>query len=344
MSAGILAAQPFPALSRERRVPLPDLTDGAIAPRVLYLENSRFPAVTRQELRRVLRAAARLVQAHFGVSMRLPERIAVHPIDAAFHDLVENAPFRMKRMIGDFRNGRVDWQRVEDSLIAQIAKQQDPLEEQIAFARPYLLHPLEREDRASFARAVVETFRARLSHWTRARLPDGHPVIGRVPGRPDLPLNEYLYWSLMAKRGVEAEIVLTNQLVASVEYVSLPVHSSIRGGISGGATEYNPASAFGSSVWVSLFPYLSDDPQIRALRGGARYSREQAFDYAGAMLAHEMGHQLLHLGHPWSNPACPMRPAEALDFAAWVGKFDAEKCPVGSSPAMRPGAIAIPVW
>ena len=126
------------------------------------------------------------------------------------------------------------WTGFTPPLTEQIGKQTDPLARQIEFARPYLVQPLEREDLDSFSRAVVETFKSRLSHWTVAKLDDGHPVIGEVPGRPDLPFNEYGYWTLMAKRGVDAEIILTNQLVASVEYIPIPVHTSIRGGITGG--------------------------------------------------------------------------------------------------------------
>ena len=39
-----------------------------------------------------------------------------------------------------------------------------------------------------------------------------------------------------------------------------------------------------------------------------------------------------------------MRPAEALDFASWVNKFDAKKCQIGSSPAMKPGTTKAPIW
>ena len=173
--------------------------------------------------------------------------------------------------------------------LSRSKKQKDPLVSQIEFARPYLIQPLEGEDLDSFSRSVVETFKARLSHWTVAKLEDGHPVIGEVPGRIDLPFNEYVYWTLMAKRGIDAEIILTNQFVASVEYIPTPVHTSIRGGITGGSTEYNPSSRFGSSVWVSLFPYLSDDTHIREYRNGDTYTRNEALSYAGAMLAHENG-------------------------------------------------------
>ena len=338
---GFLSA---PAFAAQRFVELPKIENNTIAPRVIYIENPRFPKVDVEDLLRVLQSAADLVQEHFGVTVTPPNDIQIFNIDDVFADVVENEPTRFGRRIGDFRNRKVDWEEVRGFIVEKIKEAQDPLSEQIEFARPYLLQPLDEETLDGFSRAVVETFRIRLAHWTAAKLDDGYPVIGKVPGRPDLPYNEYFYWALMMRLGIDAEIVLTNQLIASVEYIPIPIHTSLRGGITGGSTEYNPSSRLGSSVWVSLFPYLSNDEQIVALRNGDRYSRLEAFSYAGAMLAHEMGHQLFQLGHPWSNPACPMRPTQALDFASWVAGFDAQKCLISSSAAMVPGTMKAPIW
>ena len=344
LASGI-SFQPHPSFAEPSFVALPKIENNKVAPRIIYIENPRFPRVAPNELHKVALTAADLVKEHFGIEVEIPSRIPARDIDDVFAELVGNEPSGFKDLIGDFRNGNVDWEAVGENLVEKIEKQKDPLAKQIEFARPYLIRPLEKEDVTSFSRVVVETFKARLFHWTVAKLKDGHPVIGEVPGRPpDLPLNEYGYWTLMAKQGINAEIVLTNQLVASVEYIPVPVHTSIRGGITGGSTEYNPSSRFGSSVWVSLFPYLSDDPHIREYRNGDTYTRDEALSYAGAMLAHEMGHQLLQLGHPWSNEACPMRPAEMLDFASWVKKFDAGKCHIGSSPEMKTGTMKAPIW
>ena len=342
-ASGIVILPP-PLIAGQRFVALPKIENNTVAPRILYIENPRFPSVSEKELRKIVRAAATFVKAHFAITVEIPKQIAVRKIDKVFADLDGTEPTGFKRLIGDFRNGNVDWRTVRKNLIQEIEKQKDPLSKQIEFARPYLSKPLKWETLASFAEAVMETFKERLNHWTVAKLQDGNPMIGTVPGRPELPINEYLYWTLMAKRGIQAEIILTNQLVASVEYIPVPVHTSIRGGVTGGSTEFNPLSKFGSSVWVSIFPYFSDDPQIIKFRNGDTYNRDEALSYAGAMLAHEMGHQLLQLGHPWSNPACVMRPAEMLDFAAWVKKFDASKCQIGSSAAMKTGTTKAPIW
>jgi hypothetical protein len=110
------------------------------------------------------------------------------------------------------------------------------------------------------------------------------------------------------------------------------------------ATDYDPTSKYGSSVWLSLAPLLLDDPQLQELRSGKDYSREEALAYAGALLAHEIGHMALLLGHPWSNRACIMRPAELLDFATWVKSHRANDCPIGSHPQMKPGVVRIGIW
>lgn len=325
-------------------VALPEIVNATVAPRVVYVENPRFPKVATNDLFETIRIAAALVQEHFGITVVIPEQIPVIGIDNVFTGLVKKKPANFDRLIGDFKHGKVDWERVRASLVTQINMQEDPLAKQVEFARPHLIEPLTGEDLDSFSQAVIETFKARLSYWTRAKLADGYPVIGKTPGRPELPLNEYSYWSLMAKLGIEAEIVLTNQLVVSVEYLPTPLHTSIRGGITGGSTDYNPSSRLGSSVWVSLFPYFSTDPLIRELRNGESYTRDEALAYAGGLLAHELGHQLLQLDHPWANSACMMRPAEVLDFTAWFSRLDAKKCQVGSSPAMEPGAVKISIW
>lgn len=332
------------ATASEQAVSLPQIENDRFAPRVIYLENPRFETLTTDELKAILAETAQLVEAHFGVRVDMPQDIPVLHIDDVFTPLIGAEPNGMKDMIGDFRGGQVDWGFMRDGLVEQIEKQKTPIKDQIAFAQPHLSEAVEGDIAEALAEAVVQTFKSRLKYWTTAKAGDGYPVIGEVPGRRDLPLNEYGYWSLMARQGIPAEIVLTNQLVASVEYMQLPVHTSIRGGITAGATEYNPASPLGSSVWITVFPMLSNDPQIQRLRNGKTYSRRDALRYAGAMLAHEMGHQLFHLGHPWSNAACVMRPAELLDFAAWTVEFDAENCRVGSIPPMEPGAIKIPVW
>lgn len=331
-------------MAETQQVELPVLNNKIVAPRIVYIENPRFPSLSQSELMAVLGYATDFVKNNFDITIITPQAIKVLDIDTVFADLVAKTPKNFDQLIGDFKNNKVDWPTITEMLIEQINQQETSLADQIAFAQPYLTPQVTLHNLNRFAKAITDTFKARLKIWTTARLQDGYPMIGHVPGRPDLPLNEYGFWALMAKEGFPAEIILTNQLVVSVEYIPIPVHTSIRGGITGGSTEYNPASTLGSSVWASLAPFLIKNAELDKLRDNQPTTKAGALQAAGAMLAHELGHQLLHLNHPWKNPACLMRPAEVLKFSSWLKGFNAKNCPIGSEAAMTPGAIKIPVW
>ena len=57
------------------------------------------------------------------------------------------------------------------------------------------------------------------------------------------------------------------------------------------------------------------------------------------LLVHELGHQLLGLGHPFENDACVMNPPQLLRFKEWLKKLNPDKCDVGSSVDMRLGRL-----
>ena len=187
------------ATASEQAVPLPTLEDDRFVPKVVYLENPRFPSLTPDEVSAVMGEAARLVRDHFGIEVVVPDHIPTVHIDEIFSRLLGKEPDGFKDMIGDFRGGRVDWSFMQDSLVEQINKQKTPLKDQIAYAQPHLNAEIREESAEALAAAVVETFKTRLSYWITAKAQDGHPVIGTVPGRADLPLNGYGYWSLMAR-------------------------------------------------------------------------------------------------------------------------------------------------
>ncbi|HXC38906.1 MAG TPA: hypothetical protein VN667_08155 [Burkholderiales bacterium] len=75
------------------------------------------------------------------------------------------------------------------------------------------------------------------------------------------------------------------------------------------------------------------------LRGGETYSEDDAAIYAAYILVHELGHQLFHFGHPFGAKACVMNPTPLLHFRDWVKGLSPRDCPIGSSNAMKPGAV-----
>jgi hypothetical protein len=99
----------------------------------------------------------------------------------------------------------------------------------------------------------------------------------------------------------------------------------------------SPSSRYGTASVLSLFPFTSQDAVTRALRGDTDGKSTNAVEGAAAMLVHELGHQLLHLGHPFNSKACIMNPPQLLRFSAWTQGLDATQCPLGHHVENRPG-------
>ena len=92
---------------------------------------------------------------------------------------------------------------------------------------------------------------------------------------------------------------------------------------------------------------LNDGELLTTLRGDETYSEQQIVNYAAALLTHELGHILLHLGHPFGEDACIMSPTVMLNYRDWYDGLDANRCTVGSNDEMKPGAATIeynPDW
>jgi hypothetical protein len=183
--------------------------------------------------------------------------------------------------------------------------------------------------------ALIATQLSRLENLTVQRASDGHPVLDAQP------FNEYVYWDVMAERRLPYEVVATNQLIASVEYVGNSVHSALRGGITNGLTTANRASRYKTTAIVSVYPFISEDAVIKALRGGESYRRNDALRFAGLLLAHEIGHQLWHLGHPYGRTACVMSPTPLLHFQRWAEALAPSQCPLAAEGPMKPGFAKI---
>jgi hypothetical protein len=84
---------------------------------------------------------------------------------------------------------------------------------------------------------------------------------------------------------------------------------------------------------------MDNSEHTRLLRGGEQYSEEDAAELSGAYLAHEIGHLLFQLGHPFGQKACVMNPVSMLRFQEWFNQINSTDCPMGSSPEMTPGSI-----
>ena len=89
--------------------------------------------------------------------------------------------------------------------------------------------------------------------------------------------------------------------------------SMLRAGVANGITTQSPSSAHGLVSVLTLHPFCGNDETIVALRDGRPGGGADAVEWAAALLVHELGHQLMHLGHP-TNAACVHATAADLEL------------------------------
>lgn len=311
-------------------VPLPKLPPGQIEMRVAHVVNSRLPRMNQTQLEILLAAIGNTVREHFGVDLRFAP-VREIPIATLFERIPAKRRSTAIEQIYDFKTGKGDPARLAKAFGTEFKKDGEPLPELIAFARPHIAE-LKELSYEALGLALSELQLSRIERWKSIKALDGGPAIDATP------YNEFTMWIALGYADVPFELVLTNQPIASVEYVFPAVHSAIRGGYSNGITTYSTSSRFKTmSIW-STFAFTTDDEWVKQMRDGESYSAEEAARLAGITAAHEIGHQLFHFLHPYGQNACLMNPVPLFAYRAWAEKLSAKDCPIGGSAAMRPGA------
>ena len=299
--------------------------------RVVYAHNPRFARPPDGFVTQVLQRAQTLSRAHLGliVNFGTPREA---PISTLFDGLSPSVWETLKGEVYDVKAGTGDRNRLIKTTAQHLARNRSTLAAQIEFAKPHLVSSTAPTDVASLAEALVDTQLNRFTAWLKLRGSDGQALIDGGF------YNEYLAW-IQAASSWAYEVVITNQLIASVEYADNTTHSALRGGVTNGVTVQARFSRYGTASVVSLFPMLSQDGLTRQLRGDFEGQTTNAVEAAAAMLVHELGHQLLHLGHPFGHSACIMSPPELLRFDAWTRQLNGMQCPLGNHPENKPGAV-----
>ena len=312
-------------------VPLPKLPDGPIEMRVAHIVNPRLPRLSRARLYVLLASMARTTREHFGVDLRFEQPIVEIPIERAFAAIPPERVRAAREAIYDFKSGRGDRARLEREFGKGIRESGERLAGMLAYARPHT-GPLKEQSFESLGRALARLELERIQGWKAVRALDGGPAIDATP------YNEFPMWLQLGHTALPFEILITNQVIASVEYTFPAVHAAIRGGYSNGITIYSKASRFGTaSIW-STFGFTTADPWVTKMREGEAYEGHEAAVLAGIAAAHEIGHQLFHFSHPFGAQACLMNPVEMFAYRAWASKLSAHDCPIGSRPEIKPGA------
>jgi hypothetical protein len=312
-------------------LPLP-VIDPSMPLRVVYAHNPRFERAAPELIAGLLTRTQHLCKLHLGLSLKFGST-QEQGISTLFSGITPSVWSKLKPSTYNPKNGAVYPNLLVKTTQQSLANNLSTVESQIAFAKPHLLSTIVPTDLASLAQALVDTQLARFAAWLAIRGGDGqHLLDGSV-------YNEYLAWAHAPQTTPWAcEVVITNQLLASVEYLNNSVHSALRGGVSNGLTMLSPHSRYGTVSALSLFPFTSQHPLARQLRAETPGKPTNVIEAAAALLTHELGHQLLHLGHPFNSKACVMNPPELLQFDNWTRNLNAAQCPLGNHAENRPGA------
>jgi hypothetical protein len=233
----------------------------------------------------------------------------------------------------DFKKSNGDKQLLISRTANTLRLVGDDTEQARQYASDYLIIKPKTAALLDFSEALVETQLARLSQWRNFKSNEGKSLIDESLA------NEYLMWLTYVAKYTKVQLVLTNQLIASAEYLGNSVHSSIRGGVSNGFTSHSSKSTSGVASVVSLFPFISDDRITMSLRDGFFENQDMRNEAIALMIVHELGHQLVRLGHPFENKNCVMNPPKLLHFNRWLLDIKPNFCKLNSNQGMKPGII-----
>ena len=317
-------------------VPLPDVSRQPVRLSVASVVNSRFKPLSDTQIKKILLRTQQLVKQHFNIDVEF-SGVKTFPVEDIFSRLEPEVIAERSAEIVDI--DLIDKQvreKMQQALFQTLTNYAGEKQAVIDYAQPYLLHPgIKQKDFISLSYALVDTLIARLKYWKSQKAADGKPVLGSDA------FHEWVWWDSLGYSDLSYDILITNQLVASAEYYALDVHSSLRGGLTAGTTTYNKNTQFNSYAYIMLYPMLNDSDLLTTLRQDESYTDEQIINYSAALLTHEMGHLLLHLGHPFGNKHCVMSPTQMLNYREWYNNLDAGQCTVGNSKEMTPGAAQI---
>jgi hypothetical protein len=301
--------------------------------RVVYANNPRLPKMSSGQLRTLLAAAQRTTLESFGVNVRFSV-VAEMEIDRLFKMIPPRVIEARKSTIYDFRSANEDLKGLAEGIYTTLTQRQTKLEDGLFFAAPYL-PDVKSDNLATFSVLLGYVMLERLGQWRQVSALGGTPVVDTSP------YNEWIYWDSLGYGALKFDLVITNQLIASAEYVGVDIHSAIRGGVSVGTTSFSRIGKFGSFIFWCTFPFTDPSEISKSMRGGEDYSDTEAAELSGAYLAHEIGHMLFRYGHPFGQTACVMNPVTMLKFREWYQQINSASCPAGSGPEMTPGNVPL---
>ena len=308
---------------------------GTVELSVAVVNNPRFPRLAEEQLPALLARTREMVFEQFGIRIAFskPDNISIEQFFDYLTPAVKQK--RASEIVDVYDISDETFAQMQQSIIATLDNYSADRSSVIDYARPYLNSTFEGDDFVLFSRELIATLVTRLEYWQQQKASDGEPVLNNTP------YNEWVWWDSIGYGAMPYDVVITNQLIASAELYAMDVHSALRGGITAGTTSYSKNATLHAYSWVTLYPLLNDSELLIKLRDETQYSPEQLIDYGAALLTHELGHLLLHLGHPFGDDRCIMSPMPLLKYHSWYEGFDPVACSLRSQEQMTPGVANI---
>jgi hypothetical protein len=242
------------------RLPLPVL-DRNITLRVVYGHNPRFDRAEASVIADALARTQQLCKSHFGLSIAFSP-VEEQSIGILFRGITLKTSQNIRSLTYDYIGNQGDRKRLINTTRKSLENNSSSLASQIAYAKPYLESKVVPVDLTTLAEALVDTQLARFTGWLTLKGADGRGLID------DTLHNEYLAWRFAPLTASWTfEVVITNQLLASIEYQNNSIHSALRGGVANGMTTESYYAHYGSVSIVSLFPMQNQASLTRSLRG-----------------------------------------------------------------------------
>jgi hypothetical protein len=314
------------------KVQLPSLPSGVIELRVAHVVNPRLPRMSDSQLTIMLQQIEKTTLEHFGLQVKFAPLVEI-PVAAVFASI----PPKFQTLAAQQTYDRTAFfqrlSRLQEAFAKGLAQSGESLASQAEFAKPHTPQA-ELKSFDQLGKAIADLQLANFKRWSSRTALDGKSVIDNSR------FHEFMQWNHLGYGKLPFEFVITNQIIASVEYVLPAVHSAVRGGYSNGITSFNPLAKYGTySAW-STYAFTENDADWLQWRNGERYTPEEAARLAGIAATHELGHQLLHLLYPFGQKGCIMSPVPMFAYRAWEAQLSAKDCAIGSSSAMTPGAYS----
>jgi hypothetical protein len=309
----------------------PALETSPVRLRTVHAINPRFPRLSRAGIVKILATAQDVVREHFAIELQFDV-----PLTTPLADLMERVPdaprtwLRRERFRG--WNNEEDVRALAEAFYSSLHNSGHSLAGLKSYADPYLDYGQDAPDLWGFTLVLLAHEQEREAAWQRRDLHDDQPIM-HSDGLP-----EWDRWAVLGYSELDYEVVITNQLVVGTSKHASSMHSAIRGSVTTGTTFYNRNSPTDAYAFLSTAPFQNYFAEVR---NDGVYAEDLKFKIAGAYLAHELGHLLLRLGHPYAHPACVMRPAPMFNFRAWYEQLDAKRCFAAKAKAMLPGAVPL---